>query len=148
MKVVLLQDVKAQGNKAQILDVSDGYARNFLFPKKLAVPADAKVVNDIKSKQSSAKHREEVERENAKNLAAKLSNITVTVSAEAGNDGRFYGAVTSKDIAEALKVQTGIEADKRKIQLDAPIKAFGTYQIEVKLYAEISGKFNVKVVEK
>ena len=148
MIVVLLQDVKAQGKKDQIIEVSDGYARNFLFPKKLAVPADAKVVNDIKSKQSSAKHREEVERENAKNLAAKLSNITVTVSAEAGNDGRFYGAVTSKDIAEALKVQTGIEADKRKIQLDAPIKAFGTYQIEVKLYAEISGKFNVKVVEK
>ena len=148
MKVVLLQDVKAQGKKDQIIEVSDGYARNFLFPKKLAVPADAKVVNDIKSKQSSAKHREEVERENAKNLAAKLSNITVTVSAEAGNDGRFYGAVTSKDIAEALKVQTGIEADKRNIQLDAPIKAFGTYQIEVKLYAEISGKFNVKVVEK
>lgn len=148
MKVVLLQDVKAQGKKDQIIEVSDGYARNFLFPKKLAVPADAKVVNDIKNKQSSAKHREEVERENAKNLAAKLSNITVTVSAEAGNDGRFYGAVTSKDIAEALKVQMGIEADKRKIQLDAPIKAFGTYQIEVKLYAEISGKFNVKVVEK
>lgn len=148
MKVVLLQDVKAQGKKDQIIEVSDGYARNFLFPKKLAVAADAKVVNDIKSKQSSAKHREEVERENAKNLAAKLADITVTVSAEAGNDGRFYGAVTSKDIAEALKTQTGIEADKRKIQLDAPIKSFGTYKIEVKLYADISGKFNVKVVEK
>ncbi len=148
MKVVLLQDVKAQGKKDQIIEVSDGYARNFLFPKKLAVPADAKVVNDIKSKQSSAKHREEVERENARSLAKKLSEITVTVSADAGTDGRFYGAVTSKDIAEALKAQTGIEADKRKIQLDAPIKAFGTYKIEVKLYADISGKFNVKVVEK
>lgn len=148
MKVVLLQDVKAQGKKDQIIEVSDGYARNFLFPKKLAVPADAKVVNDIKSKQSSAKHREEVERENAKALAGKLADITVTIPAEAGTDGRFYGAVTSKDIAEALKAQTGIEADKRKIQLDAPIKAFGTYKIEVKLYAEVSGKFNVKVVEK
>ena len=102
MKVVLLQDVKAQGKKDQIVEVSDGYARNFLFPKKLAVPADAKVINDIKSKQSSAKHREEVEKENARALAKKLSEATVKVTAEAGTDGRFYGAVTSKDIAEEL----------------------------------------------
>jgi len=148
MKVVLLQDVKAQGKKDQIIEVSDGYARNFLFPKKLAVPADTKTVNDIKNKQSSAKHREELERENARALARTLSETTVIIKAEAGADGRFYGAVTSKDIAEALKAQAGIEADKRKIQLDAPIKAFGTYKIEIKLYADISGKFNVKVTEK
>ena len=148
MKVVLLQDVKAQGKKDQIVEVSDGYARNFLFPKKLAVPADAKVINDIKSKQSSAKHREEVERENARALSKKLGETTVTVTAEAGADGRFYGAVTSKDIAEALKAQFAIEVDKRKILLDAPIKAFGTYKIEIKLYADISGKLNVKVTEK
>ena len=148
MKVVLLQDVKAQGKKDQIVEVSDGYARNFLFPKKLAVPADAKVINDIKSKQSSAKHREEVERENARALAKKLGETTVNVTAEAGTDGRFYGAVTSKDIAEALKAQFAIEVDKRKILLDAPIKAFGTYKIEIKLYADISGKLNVKVTEK
>ncbi|MBQ8343867.1 MAG: 50S ribosomal protein L9 [Clostridia bacterium] len=148
MKVVLLQDVKAQGKKDQIVEVSDGYARNFLFPKKLAVPADAKVINDIKSKQSSAKHREEVERENARDLAKKLSETTVKLTAEAGADGRFYGAITSKDIAEALKAQAGIEADKRKILLDSPIKAFGTYKIELKLYADISGKFNVTVTEK
>lgn len=148
MKVVLLQDVKAQGKKDQIVEVSDGYARNFLFPKKLAVPADAKVINDIKSKQSSAKHREEVEKENARALAKKLSEATVKVTAEAGTDGRFYGAVTSKDIAEALKAQFAIEVDKRKILLDAPIKAFGTYKIEIKLYADISGKLNVKVTEK
>ncbi len=148
MKVVLLQDVKAQGKKDQIIEVSDGYARNFLFPKKLAVPADAKVVNDIKSKQTSAKHREEVERENARALSKTLADTTVIIKAEAGADGRFYGAVTSKDIAEALKAQAGIDADKRKIQLDAPIKAFGTYKIELKIYADISGKFNVKVTEK
>ena len=148
MKVVLLQDVKAQGKKDQIVEVSDGYARNFLFPKKLAVPADAKVINDIKSKQSSAKHREEVEKENARALARKLSETTVKVTAEAGTDGRFYGAVTSKDIAEALKAQFAIEVDKRKILLDAPIKAFGTYKIEIKLYADIVGKLNVKVTEK
>ena len=148
MKVVLLQDVKAQGKKDQVVEVSDGYARNFLFPKKLAVPADAKVINDIKSKQSSATHREEVERENARALAKKLGESTVKVTAEAGADGRFYGAVTSKDIAEALKAQFAIEVDKRKILLDAPIKAFGTYKIEIKLYADISGKLNVKVTEK
>ena len=148
MKVVLLQDVKAQGKKDQVVEVSDGYARNFLFPKKLAVPADAKVINDIKNKQSSAKHKEEVERENARALAKKLSETTIKLTAEAGADGRFYGAITSKDIAEALKAQAGVEADKRKILLDAPIKAFGTYKIELKIYADISGKFNVTVTEK
>jgi large subunit ribosomal protein L9 len=148
MKVVLLQDVKAQGKKDQVVEVSDGYARNFLFPKKLAVPADAKVINDIKNKQSSAKHKEEVERENARALAKKLSETTIKLTAEAGSDGRFYGAITSKDIAEALKSQAGVEADKRKILLDAPIKAFGTYKIELKIYADISGKFNVTVTEK
>ena len=148
MKVVLLQDVKAQGKKDQVVEVSDGYARNFLFPKKLAVPADAKVINDIKNKQSSAKHKEEVERENARALAKKLSETTIKLTAEAGSDGRFYGAITSKDIAEALKAQAGIEADKRKILLDSPIKAFGTYKIELKIYADISGKFNVSVTEK
>jgi large subunit ribosomal protein L9 len=124
MKVVLLQDVKAQGKKDQVVEVSDGYARNFLFPKKLAVPADAKVINDIKNKQSSAKHKEEVERENARALAKKLSETTIKLTAEAGSDGRFYGAITSKDIAEALKAQAGIEADKRKILVDAPLKCF------------------------
>ena len=148
MKVVLLADVKGQGKKGQVVNVSDGYARNFLFPKKLAVPADAKVINDIKNKQSSAKHKEEVERENARALAKKLSETTIKLTAEAGSDGRFYGAITSKDIAEALKSQAGIEADKRKILLDAPIKAFGTYKIELKIYADISGKFNVTVTEK
>ena len=131
-----------------MVEVSDGYARNFLFPKKLAVPADAKVINDIKNKQSSAKHKEEVERENARALAKKLSETTIKLTAEAGSDGRFYGAITSKDIAEALKAQAGIEADKRKILLDSPIKAFGTYKIELKIYADISGKFNVTVTEK
>jgi large subunit ribosomal protein L9 len=114
----------------------------------LAVPADAKVINDIKNKQSSAKHKEEVERENARALAKKLSETTIKLTAEAGSDGRFYGAITSKDIAEALKAQAGVEADKRKILLDAPIKAFGTYKIELKIYADISGKFNVTVTEK
>ena len=146
MKVVLLQDVKAQGKKDDIVEVSEGYARNFLFPKKLAIPADAKAVNDIKNKKSSEAHKIELERQAAKELSAKLAEATVKIKAEAGADGRFYGAVTSKDIAEALK-KLGFEVDKRKIILDAPIKAFGTYKIDVKLYQEISGKVTVSVIE-
>lgn len=148
MKVVLLQDVKSQGKKNDIIEVSEGYARNFLFPKKLAVVADAKAVNDIKNKKSSEAHKIEVERENAKKVAEKLSETTVTIVADGGKDGKFYGAITSKDIAEALKSQAGVDVDKRKIVLDAPIKAFGSYKIDVKLYQEIAGKVTVSVKEK
>lgn len=148
MKVVLLQDVKAQGKKGQIIDVSEGYARNFLFPKKLAIVADAKAINDVKNKESSKQHKLEVEKSQAKELGEKITNATVKISAEAGNDGRFYGAVTAKDISEALKAQTGIDVDKRKIVLDAPIKAFGTYKLDVKLYPEVTAKLTVSVVEK
>lgn len=148
MKVVLLQDVKSQGKKDQIIEVSEGYARNFLFPKKLAIVADAKAVNDIKSKQSSEKHRTEVEKANARELAKKLEATTVKIVGSAGADGRFYGAVTAKDISEALKAQTGIDIDKRKMELDSQIKAFGTYKVSVKLYTGINGKLTVQVVEK
>lgn len=148
MKVVLLQDVKAQGKKNDIVEVSEGYARNFLFPKKLAIPADAKAVNDIKNKKSSEAHKIEVERAKAKELAEKLNETTVKIVGEGGKDGKFYGAVTSKDIAEALKVQFGYEVDKRKVELDAPIKAFGSYKVDIKLYQDISGKVTVSVVEK
>jgi len=148
MKVILLQDVKAQGKKDQIINVSEGYARNFLFPKKLAAPADAKAVNDAKNRKDSENHKIELEKQAARELATKLQESTVKIVAEAGNDGRFYGAVTSKDISEALKAQLGIEIDKRKLELDAPIKAFGAYKISVKLYQGITGKLSVMVVEK
>lgn len=148
MKVVLLQDVKSQGKKDQIIEVSEGYARNFLFPKKLAIVADAKAVNDIKSKQSSEKHRIEVEKAAARDLAKKLGESSVKIVGSAGNDGRFYGAITAKDISEAIKSQLGIEIDKRKIELESQIKAFGTYKVEIKLYSGISGKLNVQIVEK
>ena len=148
MKVVLLQDVKAQGKKNDIVEVSEGYARNFLFPKKLAIPADAKAVNDIKNKKSSEAYKIEVERAKAKELAEKLNETTVKIVGEGGKDGKFYGAVTSKDIAEALKAQFGYEVDKRKVELDAPIKAFGSYKVDIKLYQDISGKVTVSVVEK
>ena len=148
MKVLLLQDVKSQGKKDQIINVSEGYARNFLFPQKLAIPADAKAVTDAKNRKDSEKHKIELEKQAARDLSKKIGEATIKIVAEAGADGRFYGAVTSKDIAEALKSQFGIEIDKRKFELDAPIKAFGTYRIDVKLYQGIFGKLAVMVVEK
>lgn len=148
MKVILLQDVKSQGKKGQVINVSDGYARNFLFPKKLAAEADASVMNDLKNKQESQKHKEMLERQNATELSEKLSGIVVKLPVASGADGRLYGSITSKDIADALEAQHNITVDKRKLTLDDPIKAYGTYEIPVKLYAEISGKINLVVCEK
>ena len=148
MKVVFLADVKGQGKKDQIKEVSDGYARNFLIPKKLAAPADVKVMNEIKNKEASKLHKIEVEKAEANALAEKLKTVTVKITAQAGTDGRLYGSVTSKDIVEALEKQHGIIIDKRKLSLSEPIKAFGVYSIDVKLYTEISGKVNVSVSDK
>ncbi len=148
MKVILTQDVKGQGKKDQMINVSDGYARNFLLPKGLAIPADAKSINEMKNKEASAQHKIEVEKQNARDTAAKLAAVTVKLTESAGADGRIYGSVTSKDIAEALEKQHGIAVDKRKIVMPDPIKAFGTYAIDVKLYTEITGKINVVVSDK
>lgn len=149
MKVVLLQDVKGQGKKDELINVSDGYARNFLFPKKLAVEADAKILNDIKNKEAAKQRRIELEKQAARDTAAKLQSLVVKLRIQAGaaGDGKMYGSVTTKDIAEALAAQHGIEIDKRKIVLDAPIKNYGTYALDVKLYPEISGKINVVVCD-
>ena len=145
MKVVLLQDVKGQGKKDQIIDVSDGYARNFLFPKKLAAVADAKVLNDIKNKEAAKQRKIELEKAEARANAAKLEGAIVKIKITSGADGKLYGSVTTKDIAEALLDQHGIEIDKRKIVIDEQIKAYGTYSLDVKLYPEITGKINVLV---
>ena len=133
MKVILTQDVKAQGKKGQIVNVSDGYARNFLFPKGLAVIADAKAMADIKNKEAAQQHKIEVEREEARELAKKLEPVVIKLKLQAGPDGRLFGSVTSKDIAEELEKLTGIKIDKKKIMLDDPIKSFGTYAVDVKL---------------
>ena len=148
MKVLLLQDVKGKGKKDTIVDVSDGYARNFLLPKGVAVEADAKIMNDYKNKQAAKKHHEEMEKQAAKETVEKLAGLVVKILATAGADGRFYGSVTTKDIAEDLEKQHGITVDKRKIVLDDAIKAFGSYSLDVKLYPEISGKLNVIVTQK
>jgi large subunit ribosomal protein L9 len=147
MKVVLLADVKGSGKKDQIVEVSDGYARNFLFPKKLAIPADNQAINIIKNKEASQAHKVEVERAEARDIAAKLENAIVKIETGAGADDRLYGAVTSKDVVEALKAQHGITVDKRKVTMD-PIKTLGKYTPAVKLYADISGTIHVHVVRK
>jgi len=146
MKVVLLQDVKGQGKKDELINVSDGYARNFLFPKKLAVEADAKILNDIKNKEAARLRKIELEKQAAREAAEKMAGIIVKIKVQqTGTDGKFKGSVTTKEIAEALNAQFGIEVDKRKLVLADPIKNYGTYTLDVKLYPEISGKLSVLV---
>ena len=145
MKVILTQDVKSQGKKGQLINVSDGYARNFLLPKGLAVEADATAMNDLKNKESSRLHKIELEKNAANDIAKKLETITVKLQAKAGADGRLYGSVTSLDIANALEEQHKIQVDKRKIQLSDPLKTFGVHTVSVKLYTEITGKINVVI---
>ena len=146
MKVILLQDVKAQGKKGELINVSDGYARNFLFPKKLAIEADKAALADLKNKEEARLYKIEQEKKQAKEVAEKLESLQVRIKASAGADGRFYGAVTSKEVAEQLAKQHGITVDRRKIQMDA-IKAFGSYTLEVRLYTDVTGKIHLVVTE-
>ena len=145
MKVIFLTDVKGQGKKNQVVEVSDGYAKNFLFPRKLAKPADAQSLNDVKVKAEALEYRIATEKKEAQELAARLKEIVVVINAAGGSDSRLYGSITSKDIADALKASHGIDLDKRKISLADPIKAYGTYQADVKLYTEVTGKITVRV---
>ncbi len=145
MKVVLLTDVKGHGKKDQIVEVADGFARNFLFPQKKAVPADAKIQNELKGKASSQQFRHDEELRVARETAAKLGDVTLHIKAQSGNDGRLYGAVTAKEIALELSRTVGVTVDKRKIKLDAPIKAYGSYQIEIRLFEDVVGKIVVSV---
>ncbi len=145
MKVILLCDVKGQGKKDQIVEVSDGYARNFLFPQKKAVPADAKATSELKSKEEAKQYRINEDRKAAAATAAKIEGIEVDIVIGHGADGRLYGSVTAKDIAEALKKRLSIDVDKRKIQLKENIKAYGKYSVEVKILADIGAKFIVNV---
>lgn len=145
MKVILLKDVKGQGKKDQVVNVSDGYARNFLLPKGLAVEADAKAMNEIKNKEASKAHKIELEKAAANEVKEKLTSAVVKIKGKAGADGRLYGSVTSSDIADELKKQHSIEVDRRKIVMDGPVKAFGTYTFDIKIYPEITGKITVVI---
>ena len=144
MKVVLLQDVKGQGKKGDIINVSDGYARNFLFPKKLATEATASALNDLKGQNEAFAYKKETELNAAKEMQAKLSEVSVTISAKAGANDRLFGSVTNKDVAEALLNQHHIKIDKRRFEMQ-DIKNAGTYTVSVKLYPEINGELTVVV---
>lgn len=148
MKVILTADVKGQGKKDQVVDVSDGYARNFLFPKKLAVPADAKSMNEIKNKEASKQHKIDTERAEAQRIAKRLEDITLVFEYAAGADSKLYGSVTNKDISEKLKSAYGIDVDKRKITLAEPIKSFGTFTADAKLFTDVSAKIKLTVTSK
>ncbi|MPM53525.1 50S ribosomal protein L9 [bioreactor metagenome] len=147
MKVILTQDVKNQGKKGQVLNVSDGYARNFLLPRGLAVEATAVNLNSQKGKDDAAAFKKTSEQENAKSAAGQLSGLTLTITAKGGSAGRLFGSVTAKEISEELKVKHNIDIDKRKIVLDEGIKTFGTHEVIIRLYAGISAKLTVVVTE-
>ena len=146
MKVILKEDVKGQGKKGQLVNVSDGYARNFLLPRGLAMEADAQAMNDLKNKEEAARHHAAMEKQNAVEAAKALKGKTVKLTAKAGSAGRLFGSVTTKEVAEGLKAQFQVEVDKRKISM-ADVKAFGSYEAEVKLYPGISAKITVMVGE-
>ncbi len=148
MKVILLADVKGQGKKNDVIEVSDGYGKNFLIPRKLAKVADAQSLNDVKVKEAARVYRIETEKKEAQALAERLKTLQVKIIAPGGTDGRLYGSVTTKDISEHLQKDHGISIDKKKLVLADPIKTYGGYTVEAKLYTEVTGKIQVMVCEK
>lgn len=146
MKVLLKQDVKGQGKAGQIVNVSDGYARNFLFPRQLAVAADAQAMNEVRSKEEAARYHAKVEKEEASKTADLLKDKILEIKAKAGSAGRLFGSVTTKEVAQELDKQFGVKIDKRKISMD-DIKAFGSYTAELKLPQGVVATVTVKVTE-
>lgn len=147
MQVVLLEDVKALGKKGQIVKVNDGYARNFILPKKLGVEANSKNLNDLKLQQANAEKIAAEQLAAAKELAAKLEKLSVTLTMKAGEGGKAFGSVSSKEIAKAVIDQLGLEIDKKKLVLPEAIKTFGTHEVPVKLHKDVTAKLAVKVQE-
>lgn len=148
MKVVLLADVKGQGKKGELVNVSDGYARNFLFPKKLAVQAGTTEVKELNEKKKSQEIKEQKEYEAAVELGKKMEEMNVTLYSKAGDGGRLFGSITSKDVAAQIKKEHGIEVDKRKVMLDEPIRTLGSRFVEVKIHQKVVTKIRVDVREK
>ncbi len=146
MKVILMQDIKGVGKKDDIINANDGYARNYLFPRKLAVEANSENMSKLKGKQDSANYKKEQEKEKANELKEKISKITLKVTVKAGENGKIFGSITSKEIATELKQQYNIEIDKKKILLKEAIKQTGIFNIDVKLYEGIIGKIKVNIV--
>ena len=144
MKVILTQDVRGQGKKGQLIDAAEGYARNFLLPRKLAVLA---TINTMNLKEKARRAEEAANRQAAVEMGGKLKNVTVKLTAKGGKEGKLFGAITSKEISEGLASQFQLDVPKQKIVLDEPIKAFGTYEVKAKLGYEVSARFSVSVSE-
>ncbi len=147
MKVILLQDVKGTGKKGEVHEVKDGYGVNFLIKKGLAQEASAKNLNLLQGQKDSAQHKIDVDVANAKEIAGKLADRKVTVKAKAGQNGRLFGTVTAKEVSAAIKQELGCDVDKKKIAIDMKIEGFGDFAAEARLYAGVSAKFTVSVVE-
>jgi large subunit ribosomal protein L9 len=147
MKVILQADIKGKGKKGQVMDVSDGYARNYLLPRKLAVPADTGNLNILKHQEAAQKAKRDKERSDALEIAERLKSCVIIVPAKAGSEGRLFGSVTSQDISEALSKQHGIEIDRHKITIDENIKQLGTFEIKAKLFADVTATLFVTVKE-
>lgn len=147
MKVILLEDIKGVGKKDEVINSSDGYARNYLFPKKLAVEANKENMAKLQAKQESRQFRKDQEKEEAMKIASKLKEIIVTIKVKAGENGKIFGGVTAKEIAENLNKEHKIVVDKKKIMLKETIKTLGVYPVEIKLYEGVIGNVKVKIVE-
>lgn len=148
MKVILLDNIKGVGKKDEVINASDGYARNYLFPKKLAIEANAENMSKLKNKQDSAQHKKNVEKEKAIEIANKLKNLTLIIKVKAGDNGKIFGGVTAKEISEELKNQFNIDVDKKKIVLNENIKNLGNFNITIKLFEGVSGIVKINVINK
>ena len=147
MKVILLDNIKGVGKKDEVINASDGYARNFLLPKKLAVEANSENMSKLKGKNDSTAYKKSVEKSEAQGVAEKLKDITLKVTVKAGENGKIFGSITSKELADNLKEQYKIEIDKKKIDLKEPIKTLGSFSINIKLYEGVIGKLKVEILE-
>ncbi len=148
MEIILLEDVKSVGKKGELVSVSDGYARNFLLKRKLGMEATAKNKNDLKLQKANEEKRKQEMLEEAKRFAEELKDKSIEIKIKTGEGGRTFGSVSTKEIAEAAKKQLGIEIEKKKMQLDVPVKACGTYRVKIKLHPKVTGELIVKVTEK
>jgi large subunit ribosomal protein L9 len=147
MKVILLTDIKGKGKKDQVVEVSAGYARNYLFAKKLAIAADTKALNELKDREASKQYKHDVERAAAIETADQLKSINLVLRRKAGLNNRFHGTITTKEIAQQLKQEYNLDIDKKKLFIDTPIKVFGTYKIKAKLFSDVSTTVTVQIVE-
>ena len=148
MKVILLEDIKGKGKKDQVIEVSDGYAKNYLLKQKLAIEASSTALNELAGKEAARQHRYEMEKAAAIEIAKKLEGINLVLYHEVGKDNKLYGSITTKDIAEELKNKFGVDIDKKKLCIEAPIKTLGIYNIKVKLFTDIYANIVLNVSNK